>query len=58
MKTIDEILKLADSEKDYASLGLRSDLYRYEDEARARILELELRLDLLENNTKILTHCP
>tara|TARA_R110000782_G_scaffold255749_1_gene344632 strand:+ start:1105 stop:1266 length:162 start_codon:yes stop_codon:yes gene_type:complete len=53
MKTIDEILDLSEGYADGPSQKIIDGLYSYEDEARARILELELRLDLLEKNTNI-----
>ena len=42
MKTIDEILDLANSHADLPSQAIIDSLYDYEDELRAKILELEL----------------
>ncbi len=44
MKTIDEILDLADSYAENPCQAICDALYKNEDEARDKILELELRL--------------
>ena len=47
MKTIDEIIELADGYAECPCQAIIDALYEYEDTARARILELEIELEEL-----------
>ena len=49
MKTIDEILDLATSAADLPSQAIIDAVYGYEDEARYKILELEMKILRMES---------